>query len=200
MTDAAMGARDAPSAVKLLALWTRIGAQSFGGGQAVQLYAIAALVDARGWLSAAEWGECWGICQVVPGINLIAAAAITGNRLAGWRGAIASLAGLLVPSIVITVAVAAVYDRVHTLRVVQDALRGVVAAAGGGAWLVSWRLARPVITSNARLGWQSLAAAIAAVAGAVVLVGFLQLPAAYVLVAAGLLLSASATTTRRRRL
>jgi len=92
-------AEEAPTTLRVCAVWARIGLQSFGGGQAVQLYAYRAFVQKRRWLTSAEWADAWGFCQLIPGINLLALAALTGSRLVGTAGALAGVVGLLAPGL-----------------------------------------------------------------------------------------------------
>jgi chromate transporter len=124
-----------------------------GGGQAVQLYAYNELVGSRHWLTAERWAEAFGICRVVPGINLIALALLTGADLDGMAGAAASTIGLLLPSVLITVAIAAVYAHLATVAVVQGALEGVIAAAAGMSVAVGWRIVNPALRSSRADGW-----------------------------------------------
>ena len=152
--------RPLPTPLDLLSLWGRIGAQSVGGGQAVFLLAFRRFVEVNRWMTAEEWAEAFGLCQLVPGMNLVALAALTGRRLAGLPGAFLSALGLLLPSIVITIALAAVLTRVQHLPSVAAGLHGVVLAAAGGSLVVTANLARPLFASSVREGRHMLAAAI----------------------------------------
>jgi chromate transporter len=88
-----------PKAFELLIVWLRAASQAIGGGGSGVLTAYNLMVDSRRWLSAESWAECWAICQIVPGVNIMAMALLTGSRLAGWPGAVASLTGLVGPSL-----------------------------------------------------------------------------------------------------
>jgi len=175
----------------LLRLWGAIGAQSLGGGQAVFLLAFRQFVEVRRWLTDEEWAEAFGLSQLVPGMNLVALAAYTGRRLAGVRGALLSALGLLAPSILITIVLAAVLTRVQHFPVVTAALHGVVLAATGGSLVVTWRLAVPLFRSSRRDGGAMLAAAI----GVTICSGFLLLagiPVAAIMIGAGCVLALTA--------
>jgi chromate transporter len=157
-----LGAR--PGALDLLRMWVPVGVQSFGGGQAVQLYAYHALVESRKWLTPQEYARDWGICQLVPGVNLIALPMLVGYRLAGVPGSIASLVGLMAPSITITIAIAASYLRLREVAHVQAAVHGMLMAAAGGSLLVAVRLMLPMLRQSKSEGRPAVVAALAMVA------------------------------------
>jgi chromate transporter len=179
----------APGARLLLGIWARVGLQSFGGGQAVQLLAYDELVDRRGWLTPADWAEAWGVCQVVPGVNVVAVAALTGSRLAGLRGVACSVGGLMIPSVVLTVMMTAVFNSVHDIHWVKAALHGIVFAAAGGSVMIGYRLIRPTLAaSRADSVWLLVTGATIVVAAALLAISG-AVPLAAVLIAAGALSS-----------
>jgi len=178
-----------PSPRLLFLLWARVGLQSFGGGPAVQIYAYAELVQKRDWLTPQGWAEVLGLCQVVPGINLIALAILTGGRLAGRRGMLVSLVGFLLPSFLITVAVAALYARLHSMALVAGAIRGLVMAAAGGNLIMSWRILAPLLETSAKEGRWVLLASILVVGAVALLVMGGRLPIYLVLVGSGALMA-----------
>ena len=173
----------------LLRIGTRIGVQSFGGGQAVQLYAYEELVDRRGWLKPEDWSEAWGICQMVPGVNVIAVSALTGHRLAGWAGVSASVAGLIVPSVAITLVMTAGFVHVRDLPWVRSGLHGLVFAAAGGSVMVAYRLIRPLLSACRRESPARLVAAAGIVGGAALLAATGRIPLLAVLIGAGAILA-----------
>ena len=87
---------------ELLRVWSGIGLQSFGGG-ASTLYLIHEACRRRGWLSEEEFTRAWALVQISPGINLIKLTLLIGYKLRGWPGLLVALAGLLLPSAVVTV-------------------------------------------------------------------------------------------------
>ena len=174
-----------PDAVLLLRIWTRIGLQSFGGGQAVQLYAYEELVDRRKWLRAEDWAEAWGICQMVPGVNVVAVAALTGYRLAGWAGVAAAVGGLIVPSVLITVLMTAGFVHIRDLGWVGTGLHGLVFAAAGGSVMVGYRLIRPLLGISSRESPITMAASVVVVVVAALLALGGRVPLLAVLLGAG---------------
>ncbi len=161
----------APSVWRLFGLWVSIGLQSFGGGASTTLLIQRTFIDRYQWLTMDEFSHLWGLCLLTPGINLIGVTLLIGRKLAGMRGMVASVAGLLVPSAAITCLLAAVFLRVEHAAVVQAVLRGVVPATAGIMALVAVNFARPLVRDSAILGrWYLWAAAglVALFAGAII--------------------------------
>lgn len=175
----------APSLPRLLAVWLGLAAQSFGGGTATQYLIYRAFVEQRGWVSPEEFGRAWGICQLAPGINLLALTVLIGWRLGRAGGVAVSLLGLLLPSVAITVGMTALYAQVRELPSVQAALRGVIPATVGLGLLMSWRIARPLLAESRREGRALLLVAGGALLGSAALVAFLDAPVLLALAAGG---------------
>src|SRR4029077_18997455 len=114
--------RSSPGAAALARTWTLIGLKSAGAGQTVQLVAFETLVTSRKWIQPREWAESWGLVQLMPGMNIVALAVLTGSRLARAKGAVASFAGLFIPSVLVTIAFTAVYGRVHDVQPIGGAV------------------------------------------------------------------------------
>src|SRR5205809_3633253 len=120
-----------PSIWRLFWIWTAIGAQSFGGGSATLYLIRRTTVERHGWLTDEDFTRYWGICQIAPGINILGLVILIGWRVSGMLGALASLAGLLLPSAAITVALTSIYANVREAPVVRAALAGIVPATVG---------------------------------------------------------------------
>ncbi len=138
-----------PSAWRLLGIWAGIGLQSFGGGASTTLLIQRTFIEKYRWVTAEEFTHLWSVCLLAPGINLIAITALLGRRLGGWRGVVASLAGLLIPSGAITCLLAALFAQVEHSATVQAIVRGVVPATGGVMALVAVNFARPLFQRGA---------------------------------------------------
>jgi chromate transporter len=147
-----------PGIWPLFGIWARIGLQSFGGGASTTLLIQQVFIDKRHWLSMEEFLRLWNLCLLTPGINLIALTVLIGKKLGGSRGIIASLAGLLLPSALITCLLAALFVQIEHDAIVQAVLRGVIPATGGIMLLVALNFARPLIQKGAKAGRVSLLA------------------------------------------
>ena len=79
------------SRATLFAAFLKIGLLGFGG---VMPWARRVLVEERAWLSDREFAELLGMCQVLPGPNVVNLAVILGAR---WQGAVGSLLASVTP-------------------------------------------------------------------------------------------------------
>ncbi len=168
-----------------LRTWTGIGLQSFGGGQATQLLVYRAFVERQRLMTPAEYAQAWGMCQLPPGINLLALAVLIGWRSAGGLGSVVALAGLVLPSAAVTVLLTIAYLLVSHLHVTALALRGVTAGVAGLGLVMTVRLARPPLRASRVEGRLSLMASIAVLLGAFAAQVFWRPPVFAVLLGAG---------------
>lgn len=121
--------------------FSKIGLSGFGG---VLPFARHFLVDERGWLTAEEFNTLLGLCQFLPGPNVINLSVVVGARYRGVAGSIAAVAGLLAGPIVIALLLALAYDRYGSLPVVQGVLRGVAAVGCGLLFATAIRMGMAV--------------------------------------------------------
>ena len=175
-----------PPLWSLLCAWFSIGAQSFGGGSSTLFLIRRIIVERHGWVSDDEVTKAWAICQIPPGINLLALTTLLGWRLAGMFGTIVSLGGLLLPSVTITIALTALYRSVHHLSLVQAALRGIVPATIGLGMLMSWQLARPLLATSRVENWQSVTLSLVLFISGGLVASVWDIPIVVVLAGAGL--------------
>ena len=134
-----------------------IGVQSFGGG-APTLFLIRQTCLARGWSDEAELTRMWALVQISPGINLIKYVVLIGHELRGWPGVIASVAGLLLPSGLLTVLMTAGFVAIREWPWVKAALRGIVPATIGLSVAVGLQMMLPLLAAARKEGRVSLAA------------------------------------------
>ena len=159
-----------PGSWHLLGIWAGIGLQSFGGGASTIFLIQRAFIERHHWLTIEEFSRLWNLCQVTPGINLIALTILIGKKLRGARGIAASLAGLLAPSATITCLLAALFVQIEQFPIVQAVLRGVIPATGGVMLLVGWNFVRPLLQSGLKTGVLRLLASVALVIASAVAV------------------------------
>ena len=83
-----------------------IGITGFGG---VLPVVIHELVRKRGWLDISEFTEILSVCQVLPGPNIVNISILFGARVAGFPGAMVSVAGLLLLPVALVLTLGVVY-------------------------------------------------------------------------------------------
>ncbi len=108
--------------------FSKIGMSGFGG---VLPWARRTIVEEEQWLSSEEFSAMLGICQIVPGPNIINLAVCVGSRFAGVRGAISATLGLMLGPVVIVILLGVLYEHFSYMAVVQGMLRGVSAVGVG---------------------------------------------------------------------
>jgi len=136
-------------------------------------------------MTADEFTREWALCQVAPGINLLGITILIGRRLAGGPGIVIALAGLLLPSVTITILMTAFYARVRHAPGVQAALQGIIPATVGLGLVTSWDMALPLLQASQREGKASLGLSLLILAGAGLAVAWWHLPVVLVLCGAG---------------
>lgn len=161
------------SPAELFVAFTLLALQGFGGVLAI---AQRELVDRRCWLTREEFLDTYSLAQLLPGPNVVNMALMLGDRFFGWRGALASLAGMLLAPLLIVIALAAGYRHFADSAVVAGALRGMGAVAVGLMLAMGLKMLTP-LQRNPMGPW--VCALIAA--ATIVLVGVLRLPLVWAL-------------------
>jgi chromate transporter len=153
----------------IFAAFLKMGLLGFGG---VLPWARRILVDERAWLTDHEFAELLGMCQILPGPNVVNLSVILGARWRGPGGALVAMTGILFIPTLVVVALAAFYAAVAQTPVARAAITAASAAAAGLIIGTALRLLR-----SARLPPRGLAV------GALVFaaVGVLKAPLLWVL-------------------
>ncbi|MGE5470224.1 MAG: chromate transporter [Bacteroidota bacterium] len=128
---------DQPDLKALFLGFSSIGLSGFGG---VLPFARRLLVDERRWLTAEEFNTQLGLCQFLPGPNVVNLAVVVGKRYHGLAGAIAAPLGLMLGPLLVVLMLALLYDRFGSLPAVQSMLRGIAAAGCGLLFATAWRM------------------------------------------------------------
>ncbi len=147
-----------PGAWKIFLIWASIGLQSFGGGTSTTFLIIREFVEKRHWLTMEDYLHLWSLCFFAPGINLVALTILIGKRLGGATGVVAALAGMLLPSVIITCLLSVGFQLIQHLAAVQAILKGVIPATAGLMLLVAINTALPQLKTARKEGILSLVA------------------------------------------
>ena len=173
-----------PGPWRLFLLWAGIGFQSFGGGASTQFLIQEQFTARHSWLTPEELLHYLSLCTLTPGINIIALNILIGRKLAGYRGIVASLAGLLLPSAAITCLLAALVTRFEDHPAVPAALHGVVPATAGAMLLVGVNYLRPLTRAARRDGPSAALASVVILATSALAIIAWHVPVALVVVGA----------------
>lgn len=138
--------QDAPSVAELFTGFFILGLTGFGG---VLPLARRMMVEKRGWLTGAEFTDLLGLCQFLPGGNIINMSVAIGLKSRGIPGAFASIIGLIAVPTAVVIALGVVYDRYESEPVVRHLFGGLAAAAAGllisMAIKIAWPLRRDAV-------------------------------------------------------
>ncbi len=172
-------AKESPSRPDLRALFlgfSSVGLSGFGG---VLPFARRMLVEERQWMSAEEFNAQLGLCQFLPGPNVVNLAVLVGKRYQGLRGAVVAPVGLLAGPILVVLMLAMLYDHYGSLPLAQGMLRGIAAVGCGLLFAMAWRMGMALKDKPIFLPFTALT---------VTAIAFLRWPMPLVMVA-GLILS-----------
>ncbi|UJF32342.1 chromate transporter [Paenibacillus hexagrammi] len=108
---------------QLFAIFFKIGCISFGGG-----YAVIPVIEhetlLHGWMDTARFQEVVSLAGMAPGPIATNTATLIGYETGGIGGAILSTFGMVLPSLLIIVLLAAFFQKVHEHRFVKNSFYG----------------------------------------------------------------------------
>ena len=174
--------------LQLFGTYLKVGTFTLGGGYAMLPLIQREIVDHRHWIDETEFLNMIALAQAAPGLIAVNSAIFIGyqvgsrNLPATWRGGwreriyphltvAAAVAGAVLPSFVIILAIALVFSTYSSLPAVEAVMKGVRPAVvaliaaplvklamkannpkpfrDGGVWLLAWSL------TSALLIWQA---------------------------------------------
>ena len=142
-----------------------IGALTFGGGYAMLPMLERELVEKRNWVTQEEILNYFAIGQCTPGIIAVNTATFVGYKVKKIIGGTVATLGVVSPSIVIIMVIAAVLSNFMDIAWVQHAFAGIRVAVCALIFSSVYKLAK----SNLKKWWQY---ALAIAAFLVVFFGF----------------------------
>ncbi|MBS7262413.1 MAG: chromate transporter [Eubacteriales bacterium] len=140
--------------LELFLTFLEIGAFTFGGGYAM-LPLIQDAVAAHGWMSTEELVNFIAVSESTPGPFAVNAATYVGSTVGGFFGAVAATLGVVLPSFVIILLIAAFFMKFKDSAIVKGCMSGLRPATVG-------LIASAVVT----VGWSVFSAALAGGGGA----------------------------------
>lgn len=107
---------------QLFLSFLQIGLFSFGGGYAAMPLLQEQLVARNSWLSVQEFADLVTIAEMTPGPIAVNAATFVGTKLAGFPGALAATAGVILPACILVTCIARLYLKYRNLSILQGIL------------------------------------------------------------------------------
>jgi chromate transporter len=151
-----------------------IGTIGFGGGMAIVALIQDYVVTKRKWMDLDEYTHGVALGQVM-GAFAVNITIFVGYRIRGLKGAIVAATTFLAPSIVLVIALTALYTRFHNVQSFQYALKGIAPVVVAIILAAAYQMGKPKV--------KSLESIILMVA-AVLLVGVLKVQIVFVLLGA----------------
>ena len=117
--------RNMKRSLELFFTFMKIGAFTLGGGYAMLSMVEKAVVDQKKWIANDEFWDMMAIVQSLPGVFAVNTALYVGQKVAGRKGAFASMLGAILPSIVIILLLATVFREFRDNPVVERIFKGI---------------------------------------------------------------------------
>ena len=126
----------------LFLTFARMGACTFGGGYAMLPILQREVVENHGWATEDELMDYYAIGQCTPGVIAVNTATFIGYKTQGLPGAILATAGVIAPSLIIIIAIAAFIQQFAHLAAVQHAFAGIRIAVCALVLQSVWKMAK----------------------------------------------------------
>ena len=110
--------------LELFCSFFKIGIFTFGGGYAMIPIIQAEVITRKGWIKEQEFLDLLTLAQSAPGPISLNTAVFVGYKMYGYRGALSSLAGVVLPSFTILLLVAIFFSQIRNNPIVDAAFRG----------------------------------------------------------------------------
>ncbi len=110
---------------ELFSTFFKIGICTFGGGYAMLPMLEREIVKGHGWATMDELLDYFAIGQCTPGIIAVNTATFVGYKRKGYSGCIVATLGIIAPSILIIVAIAALLANFMEYEIVGHAFAGI---------------------------------------------------------------------------
>jgi len=152
-----------PTLGGLFLSFLKIGLVGFGGGVAVLAQIRTLTVWQRRWITDSDFVEAMALAQSLPGTSAGNSVTYIGLRLRGWRGASVSMAGFILPSMLMMIGLAIVYKHIHTFSRTEQFFHGLNGAVVALILVTAWRMGKSILSRR----WQWILAVLAFLAVAI---------------------------------
>ena len=136
--------------MKLLDLFisfTKVGVFAYGGGPSMIPLIQEEVVEVHGWMSIEEFTDALAMGYALPGPIATKMAGYVGYKIANLPGLLAALLGTVLPSLLMMMALAALFWSYKDSPYVQATLTAVRPAVVGLLFVVVWQMFPKSVTS-----------------------------------------------------
>lgn len=145
--------RPVPTSLDLFLGFLGLGLIGFGG---VLPMTRRMVVERRHWLTGEEFTDLLGLCQFLPGGNIINLSVAIGLHFRGVIGAVASIVGLIAAPSAIVILLGTFYDRFRDDPHIRHLFAGLAAAAAALLVAMSLKMLVPLLRKPLGLGIAAL--------------------------------------------
>ena len=136
---------EAPNCKTLFLGFSKLGLMGFGG---VLPLAQRLIVEDQKWLTADQFTDLLGVCQILPGGNIVNMAVAIGYDFAGLKGAISAVFGFMLAPTMIVISLYQLYAQFQEIPLVQHMIQGLAAAAAGLLFATGFKMLKPLMKSK----------------------------------------------------
>jgi len=111
--------------LRLFLIFAKIGAFTLGGGYAMLAVIEHEVVDKYNWVKREEFLDLVVLAQTAPGILAVNISILTGNKVAGKRGALVAALGAVLPSFIMILLIAMFFSQFQENIYVRKAFRAI---------------------------------------------------------------------------
>lgn len=105
--------------------FAKVGVLTFGGGYAMLPILQREVAENKKWATEEELMDYYAIGQCTPGVIAVNTATFVGRKIKGLAGSILATLGVVFPSLVIIIAIAAFVNNFADSPIVQNAFAGI---------------------------------------------------------------------------
>jgi len=123
----------------------KLGLMGFGG---VLPLAHRLIVEDQKWLNTEQFTNLLGICQILPGGNIVNMAVAIGYDFQGIKGAISSIFGLMLAPTIIVISLYQIYTHFQAIPTIKHLIEGLAATAAGLLFATGLKMLKPLMKSK----------------------------------------------------
>ena len=138
-------------------IFLKIGAFAFGGVYSMLAFFEKELVHKKKWLGHEEFAESIVIGQLTPGAPIVNTGIFIGYTLKRFKGALATIAGQVLPSFLLVLIIASLYIKYKDIPLIRSVLKGIGAAVVGLVASVVYSMGKKFLTSYKSISFAVIA-------------------------------------------
>ena len=130
----------------------KLGCFTFGGGYAMIPLIEREVVINKQWVKDADIIDIFAVSESIPGAIAINTSTFIGYKIAGRKGAFASMLGVILPSFIIITLTAAFFGRFQDSPIVKAAFLGIRSAVAGLILIAAIKIGKTAVRDRITAG------------------------------------------------